>query len=85
MKADRRGRFLQSVRRSPAFGNPGARRTRAGRRDRQGRKLGYIPYEDNAAVSQLLDRGETLEAAIFELKESPYPWERIKVEVRWKS
>ena len=51
--------------------------------DRQGRKLGYIPYEDNAAVSQLLDRSERLEAAIFELKESLNPWERIKVEVRW--
>ena len=57
---------------------------RAVRIDWQGRKLGYIPFVDNAAVSQLLDRGERLEAAIFELKESPYPWERIKMEVRWR-
>ncbi|MDP2152901.1 MAG: HIRAN domain-containing protein [Methylotenera sp.] len=49
----------------------------------QGRKLGYLPKLDNAAVSQLLDRGERLEAVITKLQESSNPWERVKVEVRW--
>jgi hypothetical protein len=46
-------------------------------------KLGYIPRLDNAAVSQLLDRGERLEAVIAWLNESSDPWERVGVEVRW--
>jgi hypothetical protein len=57
---------------------------RAVRVDWQGHKLGYIPRLDNAAVSQLLDRGETLEAAIVGLENSSNPWSRIKVEVKWR-
>lgn len=57
---------------------------RAVRIDWQGEKLGYIPAIDNAAISQLLDRGETLPASIVGLKNSKNPWERIEVEVRWK-
>lgn len=49
----------------------------------QGHKLGYIPAIDNAAISQLLDRGESLEATIAELNVSRNPWDRIRVEVRW--
>lgn len=49
----------------------------------QGHKLGYIPKLDNAAVSQLLDRGGKLEAVIAKLQESSNPWERVQVEVRW--
>jgi hypothetical protein len=49
----------------------------------QGHKLGYIPKLDNAAVSQLLDRGEKLEAVIVKLQESSNPWKRVEVEVRW--
>lgn len=56
---------------------------RAVRVEWQGRKLGYIPRLDNAAVSQLLDRGERLGAAIAWLNESRNPWERVGVEVRW--
>ncbi len=56
---------------------------RAVRVDWKGHKLGYIPRLDNAAVSQLLDRGERLEAVIAELAESRNPWERVGVEVRW--
>jgi len=56
---------------------------RAVRIDWQGEKLGYIPAIDNAAVSQLLDRGEQLSALIVGLKKSNNPWERIEVEVRW--
>ena len=56
---------------------------RAVRVDWQGHKLGYIPRLDNAAVSQLLDRGERVEAVIVRLAESGNPWERIVVEVKW--
>ena len=49
----------------------------------QGRKLGYIPRLDNAAVSQLMDRGERLDAEIAWLNESRNPPERVGVEVRW--
>ena len=56
---------------------------RAVRVEWQGRKLGYIPRLDNAAVSQLLDRGERLEAVIVWLNESRNPWEKIGVEVKW--
>jgi len=57
---------------------------RAVRVDWQGHKLGYLPRMDNAAVSQLLDRGESLEAVICKLTESNNPWDRIAVEVRWR-
>lgn len=56
---------------------------RAVRVEWQGIKLGYIPRLDNAAVSQLLDRGERLEGKIAWLNESRNPWERVGVEVRW--
>jgi len=57
---------------------------RAVRVEWQGRKLGYIPRLDNAAVSQLMDRGERLNAAIAWLNERRNPWERVGVEVRWR-
>jgi hypothetical protein len=56
---------------------------RAVRVEWQGRKLGYIPRLDNAAVSQLMDRGEGLDAEIACLNESRNPWERVGVEVKW--
>jgi len=72
------GQPLQLVR------EPGSRYDdRAVRVEWQGRKLGYIPRLDNAAASQLLDRGERLEAEIAWLNESHNPWERVGVEVRW--
>ena len=46
-------------------------------------KLGFIPRLDNAAISQLLNRGEILIASIYSLAESDNPWERVEVEVRW--
>ena len=57
---------------------------RAVRIDWREKQIGYIPAIDNAAVSQLMDRGERLEAVIVELNQSRNPWERIEVEVRWK-
>ncbi len=49
---------------------------RAVRIDWQGHKLGYIPRLDNAAASQLIDRGERLVARIAALAESSDPWPR---------
>lgn len=57
--------------------------TRAVRVDFNGQKLGYIPKIDNAAVSQLLDRGELVQAYIAELTMSENPWERVEIEVMW--
>lgn len=56
---------------------------RAVRVEFNGQKLGYLPRLDNAAVSQLLDRGENIQAVISELKVSEDPWERVRVEVGW--
>lgn len=56
---------------------------RAVRIDWQSHQLGYLPRMDNAAVSQLLDRGEKLSALIVGLKKGNNPWDRIEVEVRW--
>ena len=56
---------------------------RAVRVDFNGQKLGYIPRLDNAVVSQLLDRGERIQAHIADLKMSDDPWKRVGVEVRW--
>lgn len=57
---------------------------RAVRVDWQGQKLGYLPRLDNAAVSQLLDRGGTLEAVTARLENSSNPWDKVRVEVRWR-
>lgn len=53
---------------------------RAVRMDWQGHKLGYIPRLDNAAVSQLLDSREELDAVIAGLENSGNPWERVRWE-----
>ena len=44
-------------------------------------QLGYIPRADNSAISQMLDRGETLEARISKLLVHEDPWERIRITV----
>jgi hypothetical protein len=54
---------------------------RAVRIDWNGAKLGYLPRLDNAAASQLLDRGERLTARIAGLAEDRDPWRRVAVEV----
>lgn len=43
-------------------------------------KLGYIPRRDNAAISQLIDRGETLRAHIQQLNMDDY-WQRMHIAV----
>ena len=54
---------------------------RAVRLDWQGRKLGYVPRIDNAAVSHLLDRGHTLRAEIVALRASRDPGQRVEFAV----
>lgn len=44
----------------------------------EGFKLGYVPRIENHAISQLLDRGETLTARIVRLEESLDPWRRVE-------
>ncbi len=47
----------------------------------RGRKLGYVPATENAAVAQMLDRGQALHARITRLVSSRNPWERVRFEV----
>ena len=47
----------------------------------RGRKLGYLPRRDNAAVARQMDRGAELEARITELKESRNHRARLEFEV----
>ena len=54
---------------------------RAVRIDWRGHKLGYLPRIENAAVAQMLDRGERIEARIAQLRVSPDPWQRVEVAV----
>lgn len=54
---------------------------RAVRVEWQGQKLGYVPRIDNAAISQLLDRRQTLKAAITALEVSDDPWARVEFAV----
>ena len=46
--------------------------------DWQGNKLGYVPRIDNAAVSHLLDSGQSVSSEIVTLRESSNPWDRIE-------
>ena len=48
----------------------------------RGHKLGYVPRIDNAAVSHLLDNGQTLDATIVSLQASSDPWQRIAIAIR---
>jgi len=43
-------------------------------------KLGFVPRLDNAAISQMLDRGELLSARIVRLEQSSNPWDRVRFE-----
>ena len=42
-----------------------------------GCKLGYVPRTENTAISQMLDRGECLEAKVAHLRLSSNPWDRV--------
>jgi hypothetical protein len=47
----------------------------------RGRKLGYVPRTDNAAIAWGLDRGEPLRARITRLEHHPNPARRVAFEV----
>jgi hypothetical protein len=47
----------------------------------RGRKLGYVPRRENAALAWGLDRGERLQARISRLARHPNPARRIEFEV----
>ncbi len=47
----------------------------------RGRKLGYVPRRENAALAWGLDRGEPLAARISRLSRHPNPARRIEFEV----
>lgn len=47
----------------------------------RGRKLGYVPQRDNAAVARHLDRGTALEARIAALRENRNRTVRIEFEI----
>jgi len=47
----------------------------------RGRKLGYVPRRENAALAWGLDRGERLQARISRLTAHPNPARRIEFEV----
>jgi hypothetical protein len=53
--------------------------------DWQGYKLGYLPRRENHAVSQMLDRGETLHARITRLQSVADPWQRIALCIDWSA
>lgn len=54
---------------------------RAVRLEWNGEKIGYVPARDNAAISQLLDRDDCLDAVITQLRESADPWDRVEFAV----
>ena len=47
----------------------------------RGRKLGYVPRRDNAALAWGLDRGAALRARISALADHPNPARRVRFEV----
>jgi hypothetical protein len=49
--------------------------------DWRGRKLGYVPRRENAALAWGIDRGTPLRARISRLDEHPNPARRIEIEV----
>ena len=47
----------------------------------RGRKLGYVPRRENAALAWGMDRGERLSARISRLNSHPNPARRIEFEI----
>jgi len=50
----------------------------------RGRKLGYVPRRENAALAWALDRGESIEARISRLAPHANPARRVEFEVYLK-
>jgi hypothetical protein len=47
----------------------------------QNDQLGYVPRAENAAIAQMLDRGENLEVRISKLSVNEDPWDRVYISV----
>jgi hypothetical protein len=47
----------------------------------RGRKLGYVPRRENAAIAWALDRGQRLRARVSRLASHPNPARRVEFEV----
>jgi len=47
----------------------------------QDEKLGFVPRQENRAIAQMLDRGESLEARIAGLIDEEDPWRRIRISI----
>ena len=47
--------------------------------EREVRRLGFIPGQDNGILSQIKDRGEAFHARVRQLKQSLNPWERVEM------
>ena len=54
---------------------------RAIRIEWHGKKLGYVPRIDNAALSSLMDRGHSLLAKVNAKRESADPWQRLEIDI----
>lgn len=72
----RSGDSLSLVRESGNTFDPNAVRV-----EWRGRKLGYVPRRDNAALAWAIDRGETLHARISKAEWHPNPARRIAFEI----
>jgi hypothetical protein len=72
----RHGDPLQLVREEENPHDPNAVRV-----EWRGRKLGYVPRRQNAAIAWGLDRGTPLRARVSRLAEHPNPARRIEFEV----
>ena len=72
----RQGDALQLLREPDNAHDPNAVRV-----EWQGRKLGYVPRRENAAVAWGLDRGAPLRARVSRLVEHPNPARRIGFEI----
>ena len=72
----REGDALQLVREPDNPHDPNAVRV-----EWQGRRLGYVPRRENAAVAWGLDRGAPLRARVSRLAEHPNPARRVEFEV----
>jgi hypothetical protein len=72
----RPGDTLELVREADNVHDPNAVRVEWG-----GRKLGYVPRRQNAALAWGLDRGTPMRARVSRLAEHPNPARRIEFEV----
>ena len=47
----------------------------------RGRKMGYLPRQENRPVAEEMDRGARVEARIARLTRHKNPWRRLQIEV----